>query len=266
MQAWPYGVLVVLMLAEAAAGRWWLRRPLYGLRDTEVGLALTIGWLIGSAAPTLLGAAAFAFCYAHRLVTLPFNAFTLVLFVLVADLIDYGFHRASHRLGWLWATHCVHHTAPRMNALASARQGWTDILTGAWLALAPLALLGFPPAALVIYAAVVTVWEALRHNEWTPQLGPLEWILATPSSHRVHHSLKSAHLNRNYGSLLIVWDRLFGTYVAEGELPIRAFGLAGIDDSAGPVWIAFHGWREWAATKVRARRRPGSDQAPATPS
>ena len=74
------------------------------------------------------------------------------------------------------------------------------------------------------------------------RLGPLEWFVATPSNHRVHHSLQTEHFDRNFGGVLIIWDRLFGTYVAEGARPLQHFGLAEIRPDAGPWEIVTHGW------------------------
>jgi sterol desaturase/sphingolipid hydroxylase (fatty acid hydroxylase superfamily) len=264
MDLWPYCLIGGLVVGEAAAGRWWFREPLYGLRDSEVGLALAIGWALGATVTAVLSAAAFAVCYQHRALTLPDTPLTLLLLVVLADLTYYGWHWAAHHVGWLWATHSVHHSAPRMNALAAIRQGWTDILSGTWLVWAPLGLLGFSPASIAIYFAVLFVWEALIHNAWAPRLGPLEWVFVTPSHHRVHHSLLAEHWNRNYGGLLIVWDRFFGTYAAEGPERLRAFGLPDVDDAMGPLGIVAHGWREWAAVKGFASRQPAPrpDTAP----
>lgn len=242
MQAWPYAVVLVLILAEAAAGRWF-GRGFYGMRDTEVGLGLVLGWALAATVTTLLSTAVLAAAYAHRFVTLPLNAATLALAVVLADLLYYAWHVLSHRAPFLWASHAPHHTSQRMNALASVRQGWTDALSGVWFVWSPLALIGIPPGVLAGYFAALFVWEACTHNEWCPRLGPLEWVLVTPSNHRVHHSLRPEHRDRNFGAMLIVWDRLFGTYATEGER-LTTFGVDEIDDSAGVVGIAFFAWRK----------------------
>jgi sterol desaturase/sphingolipid hydroxylase (fatty acid hydroxylase superfamily) len=128
--------------------------------------------------------------------------------------------------------------------LASVRQGWTDVLSGTWLSWVGLGLLGFSPLQAAPYFATLLVWQTLVHNEWTPRLGPLEWLIVTPSHHRVHHSLAAAHINRNYGGVLIVWDRLFGSFAQEGPAVLHDFGLEGFDaDAASPAQIAFHEWR-----------------------
>jgi sterol desaturase/sphingolipid hydroxylase (fatty acid hydroxylase superfamily) len=246
-------VAAALMLFEAGLS-WKLGRPLYGLRDTEVSLGLALGWAAGSFASTFLTAGLVAFGYAHRVADFGAGPGGPMLALLAADGLYYAWHRVSHHVGWLWATHLAHHTAPRLNILASVRQGWTDLFSGTWAFWAPLGLLGFDPGQVGTYFIVLLIWEACTHNEWTPRLGPLEWLLVTPSNHRVHHSLEPAHWNRNYGGVLIIWDRLFGTYTAEGPKPISRFGLDGVPAEAGVLEIVTRGWRELFAGAVARLR------------
>jgi sterol desaturase/sphingolipid hydroxylase (fatty acid hydroxylase superfamily) len=233
---------VGLIVLEAILTRR-LGRPTYEARETEVSLGLAFGWLLGGLLTTMLAMGVIAFGYAHRIAELGSGPLGLALCILLADFIYYWWHRLSHRWRWLWATHFVHHTAGRLNILASIRQGWTDALSGTWLSWAPLGFLGFPPQAVAVYFTVLLVWEAAIHNEWAGRLGPLEWVLATPSNHRVHHSMEARHLDRNFGGLLVIWDRLFGTYAPEGGRATR-FGVAGFEAADhGPLSTAFHEWR-----------------------
>jgi sterol desaturase/sphingolipid hydroxylase (fatty acid hydroxylase superfamily) len=231
------------ILIEVLIGRR-LGRTLYEGRETEVTLGLAFGWLLGGVATTALAALVVNYAFAHRLADLNHGAWGVLLCVVLADLTYYAWHRLSHRWRWMWATHWVHHTASRLNVLASVRQGWTDAFSGAWLSWAPLGLLGFPFETVGIYFAVLLVVEALIHNEWAGRLGPLEAVLVTPSHHRVHHSLDAAHIDRNFGGVLIVWDRLFGTFQAEGPARISRFGVAGFDPTShDPLEIATRQWR-----------------------
>lgn len=243
-----------LMLLEALIS-WRLGRAVYGVRDTEVSLGLAIGWAVGGVATTALTGLVVGFAHQHAFAGLGEGWLALPLLLLLADLLYYLWHRFSHRWAWLWATHLVHHTAPRMNMLTAFRQGWTDVLSGVWLVWAPLGLLGFSPEQVLIYLNLLLVWSVLMHSEWVPRLGPLDLILATPANHRVHHSLEPAHFDRNFGGVLIIWDRLFGTYVAEGPRPLRRFGLAEIRADAGPWEIVSHGWLRLLAPGS-ARLRP----------
>jgi sterol desaturase/sphingolipid hydroxylase (fatty acid hydroxylase superfamily) len=140
-----------------------------------------------------------------------------------------------------------------LNILASARQGWTDVVSGTWLFWACMGFAGFTPVQIGIYFALLLLWQAGVHVEWAPKLGPLEWLLVTPSHHRVHHSLERAHIDRNFGGVLIVWDRLFGTFAPEGPAILHGFGLEGFDaDAASPVGIATREWRRMLPRRLPA--------------
>src|SRR6185369_5314869 len=141
---WTFGLLAAAVLLEALAS-WRFRRGLYEWRDTELSLGLAVGWLLISSLDTLVATAASGFAYRHRLLDLGATPFAPVVAILVADFLYYAWHRASHYAPWLWASHFPHHTAKRLNMLASVRQGWTDTVSGAWLTTLPLGLMGFSP-------------------------------------------------------------------------------------------------------------------------
>jgi sterol desaturase/sphingolipid hydroxylase (fatty acid hydroxylase superfamily) len=195
---------------------------------------------VSGIAGAALAAAAIGLAYRYRILDLGAWAFAPALVIVLGDLLYYAWHRLSHRIPWLWASHFPHHTAKRINMLASARQGWTDVISGTWLTWVGLGLLGFSPLQTAPYFTLLMVWQVVVHNEWVPRLGPLEWLLVTPSNHRVHHSLEPAHVDRNYGGVLIVWDRLFGSYAAEGPAVLPA----------SPLEIATHEWRRMLPRRV----------------
>lgn len=250
---WLLGLLLAVVCLEALVD-WRLRRRLYEWRDSEISLGLASGWALSGVLGGFLAALAIGFAYDHRIANLGAWPAAPLLVILLADLSYYGWHRLSHHLPWMWASHFPHHTAKRLNMLASVRQGWTDVLSGTWLSWVGVGLLGFSPLQAAPYFTVLLVWQTVVHNEWAPRLGPLEWLFVTPSHHRVHHSLEAAHINRNYGGVLIVWDRLFGSFAPEGERVLHDFGLGGFDaDAASPVRIAFHEWR-----RMLPRRAPAA--------
>ena len=130
-----------------------------------------------------------------------------------------------------------------MNLSAAYRFGWTGRLTGtlAFFMLAPL--LGMPPRIILMLLSLNLLYQFWIHATWIPRLGPLEWILNTPSAHRVHHAANLEYLDGNYGGVLIVFDRLFGTYIAErADTPCR-FGLVRPMTSYNLLTIEFHQWR-----------------------
>jgi sterol desaturase/sphingolipid hydroxylase (fatty acid hydroxylase superfamily) len=254
--------VVGLIGLEAGATRLF-GRPGYGWRDSEVSLGLALGWAAAAMATGGLSLWIIQLGYDHRLIDLNQRGpWTLAAAIVAADFLYYLWHRASHAWRWMWATHFVHHTAGRMNILASFRQGWTDPVSGTWLTFAPLGLLGFSPEVCGAYFTLLLVVQAAAHNEWAPRLGPLEWVLVTPSNHRVHHSLRREHWDRNFGGVLVVWDRLFGTYAPEGER-LTAFGHSSFDPAAtNPIEIATREWRLMARDALRRFRRPATPAEP----
>jgi len=165
----------------------------------------------------------------------------------------YWFHRASHRVGWMWATHSVHHSAGQLTLLASLRLGWTNGISLGWLFYVPMLLMGCPPLMLAALRAFDLRYQFLLHTEAIGRLGPLEWVLNTPAHHRVHHASNPAYLDRNYGGVLIIFDRLFGTFAAErADEPLR-YGLAGHAPGHNPLRIAFGQWGRMLRAAARAR-------------
>ncbi len=170
----------------------------------------------------------------------PILAF-IVMF-LIQDCAAYWFHRTTHRVRWLWATHAVHHTPNDLNLSTGFRTGITKQLSGWAIVALPTLLLGFPPAVVTTSLAIEFLYNYWVHNSWIPKLGWLEYVLITPSNHRVHHAANVEYLDANYGEVLIIWDRLFGTYIEEREdLPCR-YGLVTPLTSNNPFYVEFHEW------------------------
>ena len=179
----------------------------------------------------------------HRLATVPLNGFaSFALLFLGQEFCYYWYHRAAHRVRWFWATHAVHHSPNEFNLGIAYRFGWTGKIAGNALFFVPMIWLGFAPKAVFAALALNLLYQFWLHAEWVPKLGWLEYVLNTPSHHRVHHASNADYIDANYGGVLIVFDRLFGTFVAERpDLPCR-YGLVKPLISNNPIRIAFHEW------------------------
>jgi sterol desaturase/sphingolipid hydroxylase (fatty acid hydroxylase superfamily) len=201
-----------------------------------------------------IAGAAFAALASHRVATLDMAAWwAWPALLLGQDFLYYWMHRADHRVHWLWATHAVHHSSNAMNFSAAYRLGWTTGISGGALFFAPLVFVGFPPAAVLAAVAINLLYQFWLHTELVPQLGPLERVLNTPAHHRVHHASNPEYIDCNFGGILIVFDRLFGTFAEErAGVPCR-YGLARPVNTYNPLRIAMHGWVGLART-VRAAR------------
>jgi sterol desaturase/sphingolipid hydroxylase (fatty acid hydroxylase superfamily) len=172
------------------------------------------------------------------------------LAVLAHDLAYYGFHRASHRVSALWAAHVVHHQGEDYNFTISFRQG----AVATWVSYVfylPLALVGVGVEMFVVVHGAYQIYQFFVHTELCPRLGPLEWILATPRHHRLHHGRNDAYLDKNYGGFFIVWDRLFGTFAKE-TVPPEIGSRAGIQ-SWSPFWANTSAFHTLAAKAKKAR-------------
>ncbi|CCE01671.1 sterol desaturase family protein [Bradyrhizobium sp. STM 3809] len=227
----------------------------YDPAETLASFGVAAGNAVAKALTSGLAAAPLLLAYRHRLFDIPVGSLWswLALFVAV-EFCYYWFHRASHRIRWLWATHAVHHSATRFNLSAGIRLGWTGQLTGAFLFFLPLAWIGFHPIAITLLLGLGLLYQFFLHTGAAVEFGPLEWVLNTPRHHRAHHAINAACLDKNYGSILIVFDRMFGTFAEapEGE-PLR-FGVHGRPPSNNPFRIAF---REWIALAQDVRRTQG---------
>jgi sterol desaturase/sphingolipid hydroxylase (fatty acid hydroxylase superfamily) len=144
----------------------------------------------------------------------------------------------------MWASHVVHHTPEHIHFASALRLGLTEIVSGSWLIFVPLPLLGFNPLAVAGMLAANLFYQFWLHTDVIGRLGPLEWVFNTPSHHRVHHASNEEYLDRNFGGMLIVWDRLFGTFAEEQPQIAIKYGLVQPVGTLNPLMLAFH---EWAA-------------------
>jgi sterol desaturase/sphingolipid hydroxylase (fatty acid hydroxylase superfamily) len=211
----------------------------YGRRDTWASLAMGVGNVV-IAGLTKGAAVAFFFAvYEWRVFEPGSGAAAWVLLFFCEDFCYYWFHRLHHEVRLLWAAHVNHHSSRYFNLSTALRQSWTTPITGP-LFWAPLALLGFHPFMILTAQALSLIYQFWIHTEFIGRLGPLEWVLNTPSHHRVHHGANVEYLDRNYGGILIVWDRLFGSFEPE-RAPVD-YGLTKNIQTFDPVKIAFHEW------------------------
>jgi sterol desaturase/sphingolipid hydroxylase (fatty acid hydroxylase superfamily) len=163
----------------------------------------------------------------------------LLLFVLL-EFAYYWYHRSAHRIRLMWGSHSVHHSPDILTLSAAYRLSWTPLLSGSWLFFLPLVWIGFPPVWVFGMVSVSLLYQFWLHTTLIPPLGPLEWVFNTPASHRVHHASNDVYLDRNYGGVLIIFDRLFGTYTPEDPAVTIRFGLVHPVATHNPFVIVYH--------------------------
>ncbi len=192
------------------------------------------------------------YLYAYELAPFKFPtdawwAWAILFFV--DDFAYYWFHRISHESRLFWNFHVVHHSSEQYNLSVAVRQSWFSG-TLHWIFYAPIMLLGFAPWMFAVMHGFNLIYQFWIHTRFVRRMGFLEYILNTPSHHRVHHGVNERYLDRNYAGALIIWDRMFGTFVEETDEP--RYGIVKPIASYNPLWINTHGWVEmWAAMKQR---------------
>jgi sterol desaturase/sphingolipid hydroxylase (fatty acid hydroxylase superfamily) len=173
-----------------------------------------------------------------------------VLLFFLDDLAYYWFHRISHEVRVFWASHVVHHSSQHYNLSTALRQTWVPMTyLPFWL---PIALLGFPPWMILTQQAISLIYQFWIHTERIGRLWrPIEFLFNTPSHHRVHHGANEQYLDKNYAGILIIWDRMFGSFAGESER-VR-YGLTKNIETYKPTEVAFHEYRAIAGDVRRAR-------------
>jgi len=255
-------ILLAIPFFFALMGIEWLwasyqKKKVYDLNDTVTNLSIGVGnQVFGLFMKVILIGAYigvyenFAFFHIEN----PFFAF--VIGTILYDFIFYWAHRWGHEINFFWGAHIVHHQSEHYNLSVALRQSWFHNLLSFWMFL-PIPLIGIDPLVFVGVNAFNLLYQFWIHTELVGKLGPLEWFLNTPSAHRVHHSTNPQYLDKNYGGVFIIWDRMFGTYQEEIETPV--YGITTPFRSSNPIWANFHFYQEvfqaWKnktfATKIR---------------
>jgi sterol desaturase/sphingolipid hydroxylase (fatty acid hydroxylase superfamily) len=234
---------IVLVIAEMLFVRF-VRRGRFEVRDTATSLMMGLGSTIsgGIFASVFIGFAKLIqpFALAHIGWSIPAVAACFIL----DDLRYYWWHRASHRVRWLWADHVNHHSSQHYNLSTALRQPWFGVLAlPGMLFIAPLILVGFPLEMIVFVHGINLVYQFWIHTETIDRFPRwIEAVMNTPSHHRVHHATNARYLDANYAGVFVVWDRMFGSFVEETKEDAPHYGIVGNIASFNLLKVAFHGW------------------------
>ncbi|MFD2245489.1 sterol desaturase family protein [Pontibacter ruber] len=170
---------------------------------------------------------------------IPRSWWGFVVCFVVIDFCRYWAHRLAHEQRFWWATHVTHHSSTKMNFAVSFRTGWTNHIK--FVFFFPVPLLGIDPFTFFVCHQVAVLYQFWVHTELIGRLPtPVEYVFVTPSHHRVHHGSNAKYIDKNYGSSLIIWDRMFGTFQQEEEKPV--YGLTTPVTSYNPFYLVFHEW------------------------
>tara|TARA_R110000823_G_scaffold198080_8_gene329251 strand:+ start:1580 stop:2800 length:1221 start_codon:yes stop_codon:yes gene_type:complete len=248
----PFFILAMLLELAYGIAR---QRNTYRLNDS-VG-SLSLGVLSQARRFVTLGVGGYVYYLITEYFSLPLmdsgHWFTWVLAMILYDFCYYWLHRLGHERSILWAAHVAHHQSEDYNLTTALRQTSTGFLLG-WMFYIPMYLLGIPAEVVITVGSINLIYQFWVHTEHIGKLGWYEWIFVTPSNHRVHHAQNDRYLDRNYGGLFIVWDRLFGTYQEELDDEPVVFGIRGPLKSFNPVKALTHIYVDMARDSWHTRR------------
>jgi sterol desaturase/sphingolipid hydroxylase (fatty acid hydroxylase superfamily) len=219
-----------------------------GLGNTVAG-GLTAGLLLGLSNEI----------WQHRLFDISYAWYWFVVCLMLDDLAYYVSHRTGHRIRWFWAAHVTHHSSQHYNLSTALRQTWTGFVAFGFIFRLPLIFVGFPPPMVIFIGGVNLVYQFWIHTEVIDRMPRwFEAVMNTPSHHRVHHATNPRYLDSNYAGVFIIWDKLFGSFVAERADDRPRYGIVKQLGSFNLFWAAFHEWigiakDVWAAPGVRAK-------------
>lgn len=222
----------------------WPTSAQYDLKDTLSNSVLALLHEIGEAVAALVVLGIYYHLFDFRLFNIPNSWWAFVLLFVLQDFCYYWFHRASHRIRWMWASHVVHHSSEKLNFSTAFRQSLTYPISGMWVFWLPLIALGFEPMTVIGVVLASLGYQFFIHTQVCPKLGWLESIFNTPSHHRVHHARNEAYIDKNYAGILIIWDKIFCTFVEEDEQNPCEFGIVRQVKSHNPFTLTFHEWRD----------------------
>ncbi len=242
-----YMVILPLVLTAALVEGVWLSRSRpegYDWKASACSLADLAGRQLLRFVPLAVIAPWMAWTWEHRLFTQSLdNVGSILLLFFGLEFFYYWYHRFSHTTRWFWAGHSPHHSPNQLNLSAAYRLGWLGRLTGSTLFFTPLVLLGFTPTVVLTSLVLNLLYQFWLHADWVPRLGWLEGIFNTPSNHRVHHARNPEYLDANFGGVLVIFDRLFGTYIPErADVPCDYGTITPTVSSRNPFVLNFSPW------------------------
>ena len=223
----------------------------YSLKDSAASISMGLGNVAVNLVWKALAFGLYTALYQLTPLRLGFGALAWVAVLFADDFAYYWFHRVHHESRLFWASHVIHHSSQRYNLSTAVRQTWTPFT--AFVFWAPLALLGFHPVLIVTANSISLLYQFFIHTERIDKLWrPVELVMNTPSHHRVHHGANQQYLDKNYGGILIVWDKLFGSF--EPELRRIKYGLTKNIRTHNPFHVGYHEFIAIATDVGRSRR------------
>ena len=231
----PFFLLLIILELAVDVRR---KTGYYRVNDAITSLSIGILSRMMTIAHQLIPFTVYAVVYDYiAIFSFPESGWAWILAFVVYDFFYYWKHRMDHEVSLLWAAHVVHHSSEDYNLTTALRQTSGALFT--WIFFLPMALLGIEPSMLITVAALNLVYQFWVHTQHINRLGYLEYVLVTPSNHRVHHAQNRIYIDKNYGGVFIIWDRLFGTFIDEDPDNPPVYGIRGALKSFNPLSANF---------------------------
>jgi sterol desaturase/sphingolipid hydroxylase (fatty acid hydroxylase superfamily) len=247
----------VFLLLIALEWVWGVRRGRHTYRLSDALSSISLGLMsqLTGLLVTLFSIGIYTWVWQHAALwsLSPHSAWVWVAALLLYDFLYYWHHRLGHEVAVLWAAHVVHHQSEDYNLSTALRQTSTGFAMG-WLFHLPMAVLGFPPVVFATVALIDLLYQFWVHTQQVGRLGWFDRWFCSPSNHRAHHAVNEVYLDRNYGGILMVWDRMFGTFQPELEHEPCVYGTRSPLRSWNPLWANFHTYAElWRESRLASR-------------
>lgn len=238
-------VFIICMLAEYFVGQKQGHLPEnshYRLAEVACNFTLAGMHQLSDLLTGLFIAYLYLWLFDWRMFEIQMGVMSFITLMILQDFFYYWFHRASHRVRWMWAAHVAHHSSENMNFSTAFRQSLMYPLAGMWLFWVPLVIIGFEPKWVVFVVLLNLGLQFFVHTQWIRSIGPFEYLFNSPSHHRVHHGQNPQYIDKNYAGVLIIWDKLFGTF--EPEVETVRYGITKPVNSFNPITVTFQEWKE----------------------
>jgi sterol desaturase/sphingolipid hydroxylase (fatty acid hydroxylase superfamily) len=241
-------IFFIAILIEITAKKLLNARGTLNSVDDSVSIFMGLMSVVTNGAAAFITLGMLLWAEQFKIFDLPLTLTVIIACFILDDLRYYLHHRIAHRCRWPWAMHIIHHSSRRYSLAVALRQGWTKHFTGTTVLKIPLVLVGFNPILVIFCGALNAVYQFFLHTETVHKLPKwFEAVFNTPSHHRVHHGKNPEYLDSNYAGTLIIWDKIFGTFVPESENAYPDYGLVKDFETFNPFKIFIHEY--WSILK-----------------
>lgn len=208
-----FGLIIIIEILWSLK----FQKNTYNLKESMANAFIIIGAKLIKPISLAWGLFIFEWASQFKLIHIPLHIVSIVFTFMIVEFVYYWYHRLSHTMPILWTIHHTHHSSPWFNIFTSGRLNWMGKFVSVFFYI-PLVILGFSPTLITASLAISLIYQIFLHTEMVGNLGFMEGLFFnTPSAHRVHHGSNEKYLDRNYGGMLIIYDRIFGTYIPENE-------------------------------------------------